>query len=74
MRHLLIRSASSGLVHEGSRGPQPPPEHGRILIIGARPGVNGFADGVVYVPSKDGFVYALNLTTGAHLWTASLGS
>jgi outer membrane protein assembly factor BamB len=38
------------------------------------PGVNGFADGVVYVPGKDGFVYALDLTTGTDLWTASLGS
>lgn len=38
------------------------------------PGVNGFADGVAYVPGKDGFVYALNLATGKLLWTASLGS
>jgi eukaryotic-like serine/threonine-protein kinase len=38
------------------------------------PGVNGFADGVAYVPGKDGFVYALDLATGAVLWTASLGS
>ncbi len=38
------------------------------------PGGNGFADGVAYVPGKDGFVYALDLTTGAKLWAASLGS
>jgi outer membrane protein assembly factor BamB len=38
------------------------------------PGANGFADGVAYVPGKDGFVFALDLTTGADLWTASLGS
>ena len=38
------------------------------------PGANGFADGVAYVPGKDGFVFALDLTTGAELWTASLGS
>ena len=38
------------------------------------PGVNGFADGAVYVPGKDGFVYALDLTTGTQIWKASLGS
>jgi eukaryotic-like serine/threonine-protein kinase len=38
------------------------------------PGGNGFADGVVYVPGKDGMLYALNLTTGAEIWSASLGS
>jgi eukaryotic-like serine/threonine-protein kinase len=38
------------------------------------PGANGFASGVAYVPGKDGLVYALNLTTGAKLWVASLGS
>ena len=32
------------------------------------PGNNGFADGVAYVPSKDGKLYALNLTTGAEIW------
>jgi outer membrane protein assembly factor BamB len=32
------------------------------------PGVNGFADGIAYVPSKDGWVYALNLTTGTLVW------
>jgi outer membrane protein assembly factor BamB len=46
---------------------------GSGLTISA-PGVNGFADGVAYVPGKDGFVYALDLATGAVLWTASLGS
>lgn len=40
----------------------------------APPGANGFADGVAYVLGKDGLVYALNLTTGAKLWMASLGS
>ena len=33
------------------------------------PGTNGFADGVAYVPSKYGTLYALNLTTGAKLWS-----
>src|SRR5215469_974398 len=38
------------------------------------PGVNGFADGVAYVPGKDGLVYALDLTTGKKIWQASLGT
>ena len=29
------------------------------------PGVNGFADGVVYIPGKDRIMYALDLLTGA---------
>src|SRR5579859_872627 len=33
------------------------------------PNANGFADGVAYVPSKYGIVYALNLTTGAQIWS-----
>jgi outer membrane protein assembly factor BamB len=32
------------------------------------PGANGFADGVVYVPTKYGYMYALDLTTGALVW------
>lgn len=32
------------------------------------PKANGFADGVAYVPTKYGIVYALNLTTGAQIW------
>jgi outer membrane protein assembly factor BamB len=32
------------------------------------PGVNGFADGVVYVAGKDAILYALNLRTGARIW------
>jgi outer membrane protein assembly factor BamB len=32
------------------------------------PGVNGFADGMAYVPSKLGILYALDLTTGALVW------
>ncbi len=32
------------------------------------PGMNGFADGVVYVNGKDKIEYALNLLTGAELW------
>ena len=38
------------------------------------PGANGFADGAVYVPGKDGFVYALDLATGTQIWKASLGT
>jgi outer membrane protein assembly factor BamB len=32
------------------------------------PGVNGFADGVVYVAGKDSILYALNLRTGSKIW------
>ena len=32
------------------------------------PGNNGFADGVAYVPSKNGRLYAIDLTTGAEIW------
>ena len=38
------------------------------------PGNNGFADGVAYVPSKDGKMYALDLTTGAKIWVANFES
>jgi len=37
----------------------------------APPGVNGFADGVVYVAGKDRILYALNLRTGAEIWELS---
>jgi outer membrane protein assembly factor BamB len=33
------------------------------------PNVNGFAGGVAYVPTKYGIVYALDLTTGAQIWS-----
>ncbi len=33
------------------------------------PGVNGFVDGVLYVPAKDGELFALDLTTGASIWS-----
>jgi outer membrane protein assembly factor BamB len=32
------------------------------------PGMNGSADGIAYVPSKYGIMYALDLTTGALIW------
>jgi outer membrane protein assembly factor BamB len=38
----------------------------------APPGVNGFADGVVYVAGKDRILYALNLRTGAEIWEFSI--
>jgi outer membrane protein assembly factor BamB len=38
------------------------------------PGVNGFADGVAYVPSKLGIMYALDLTTGTQLWKFDFNS
>jgi outer membrane protein assembly factor BamB len=33
------------------------------------PGANGFPDGVAYVASKFGIMYALDLTTGAEIWS-----
>jgi outer membrane protein assembly factor BamB len=44
-----------------------------IFDIGAAatvsaPGNNGFADGVLYFPSKYGVMYALDLTTGKPIW------
>ncbi len=38
------------------------------------PGVNGFADGVVYVAGKDGYVFALDLTTGLEIWQYHFGA
>jgi eukaryotic-like serine/threonine-protein kinase len=38
------------------------------------PGTNGFADGVVYIDGKDGIEYALNLLTGAKIWSFTLGA
>jgi outer membrane protein assembly factor BamB len=35
------------------------------------PGVNGFADGMVYIESKYGIMYALDLTTGALQWSVN---
>ena len=35
------------------------------------PGINGFADGVAYVPSKLGILYALDLTTGTQVWATT---
>ena len=36
------------------------------------PGVNGFADGVVYITGKNKITYALDLTTGALIWKHAL--
>lgn len=41
--------------------------------IGA-PGVNGFADGVVYIDGKDMIEYAIDLVTGAQIWQFDLGA
>ena len=54
----------------------PPPN---IYDVGAgiattAPGVNGFADGMAYVASKYGYLYALDLTTGAVVWIYNLGA
>jgi outer membrane protein assembly factor BamB len=38
------------------------------------PGVNGFADGVLYFIDKAQIAYALDLTTGALIWKTSFGA
>ena len=38
------------------------------------PGANGFADGVAYVPSKLGIMYALDLTTGLPIWSTNFNA
>jgi outer membrane protein assembly factor BamB len=38
------------------------------------PGVNGLADGAVYIDGKDGIEYALNLRTGSQIWSLRLGA
>jgi outer membrane protein assembly factor BamB len=38
------------------------------------PGANGFAGGVAYGLNKAGYMYALDLTTGAEIWEKFLGS
>jgi len=42
-------------------------------VTTSAPGVNGFADGAAYVDGKDGILYALDLTTGALLWSWNFG-
>lgn len=37
------------------------------------PGTNGFADGMVYYPGKDRVLYAIDMTTGAVVWTFNYG-
>jgi outer membrane protein assembly factor BamB len=49
------------------------PDPSGLADVGAgitvtEPGVNGFADGVAYVPSKDGYLFAFDLTTGTEMW------
>jgi outer membrane protein assembly factor BamB len=36
------------------------------------PNVNGFADGVAYAVNKDGYLYALDLTSGTVIWSRHL--
>jgi outer membrane protein assembly factor BamB len=38
--------------------------------VGA-PGMNGFPDGVIYIPSKYGVLYALNLSDGQPYWSTN---
>jgi outer membrane protein assembly factor BamB len=36
------------------------------------PGVNGFADGVVYATGKNGITYAIDFQTGAQIWSFNI--
>lgn len=38
------------------------------------PGAKGFPDGVAYVPGEDGYMYALDLTTGTLIWDTYFGA
>lgn len=54
----------------------PPPA---IYDVGAGltvspPGVNGFADGVVYFANKDGYMYALDMASGKQIWVYNFGA
>jgi outer membrane protein assembly factor BamB len=40
-------------------------------VVVSPPGANGFADGVAYVESKYGIMYARDLTTGAKVWAVN---
>ncbi len=48
-------------------------DFGAGITISA-PGVNGFPDGVAYAMNKDGYLNALDLTTGALYWTDRLAN
>jgi outer membrane protein assembly factor BamB len=49
----------------------PPPSNYDVAAAAtiSPPGANGFADGVVYVPTRYGIMYALDLTTGKEIWS-----
>ncbi len=40
-------------------------------VVVTPPGANGFADGMAYTESKLGYMYGLNLTTGAVVWNVN---
>ena len=37
------------------------------------PGINGFADGIAYIPGKDRILFALDLTNGSLVWSFDFG-
>ncbi len=43
-------------------------------VVLSLPGINGFADGVAYVESKSGIMYALDMTTGGLIWQYNFGA
>ncbi len=68
-----VNVATGQMIWRHRTANQPEQDVGGAPVISA-PGVNGFADGVVYAEGKDGVVYALDLTTGATVWTFTVGS
>lgn len=68
-----VNVATGQMIWRHQTSTQSEQDVGGGAVISA-PGVNGFADGAVYIEGKDSVVYALDLTTGAVLWTFTAGS
>jgi outer membrane protein assembly factor BamB len=67
-----VNVANGQMIWRHQTSTQPEQDVGGAAVISA-PGVNGFADGAVYIEGKTNVVYALDLTTGATLWTFTAG-
>lgn len=67
-------NASTGkLAWHFTTSPAQPGGHANDVGAGVTispPGVNGFADGMVYVAEEGGYYYAADLTTGQVVWTS----
>jgi outer membrane protein assembly factor BamB len=68
-----VNVATGQMIWRHQTSTQPEQDVGGAPVISA-PGVNGFAGGVVYIEGKTNVVYALDLTTGATLWTFTAGT